>query len=283
MNGKKLIFLGYPFGISEIKSAVERAALGLAEVQVAADRLESIHLLDKIERMMAESHLCLFDATTHNVNVAIEYGIARGRRLNHRLLYCTDVAYVPKNHAPDVFTDLKGIDSIRYSAFNELDPMLRAHLPKLLANAIPQLDEGRPGPRLQLRLQTNAITDRASLEGDLVNTSASAANRVRLWVSGVGDASHALGVIRCGTLTLSDKPFHVSVPYENQPLRTNRPQFPIIGAEFVDDAGRRFIQRGDLDSHGPDASGRFTYSLDGLGAPQSVEHFIAKYSPLEDP
>jgi len=129
------IFLGYPFALDHVRPAVERAAQGLARVVVASDILRGMPLLEKIEQMMSEANLCLFDLTTHNPNVAAEFGIARGRRYAWAILYCTDETLNPKpGRESSVFSDVKGWDSILYGNENELETELRRLLPEYLAN-----------------------------------------------------------------------------------------------------------------------------------------------------
>lgn len=137
-NGPKLpiIFLGYPFALNDLLVAVKRASKGLARVVVASDKLRGKPLLEKIEEMMSEADLCLFDLTTHNPNVAVEFGIARGVGYDVALLYCTDEKLNPKpEQESSVFSDLKGWDSILYRDKAELRTNLRRVLPDLLEKA----------------------------------------------------------------------------------------------------------------------------------------------------
>jgi hypothetical protein len=75
-----VVFLGYAFKWPQIRDAVTAAANGIATVICADDTLTSMHRLEKIQEMMLQADLCLFDLTGQNVNVATEYGIARGLR-----------------------------------------------------------------------------------------------------------------------------------------------------------------------------------------------------------
>ncbi len=82
-----VVFLGYAFKWPVIRDAVTAAADGIATVTCADDTLTGMHLLEKIQEMMLQADLCLFDLTSHNVNVATEYGIARGLLLDPLILY----------------------------------------------------------------------------------------------------------------------------------------------------------------------------------------------------
>ncbi|MHB1797917.1 MAG: hypothetical protein ACYCUI_06355 [Vulcanimicrobiaceae bacterium] len=136
-NDRRLptIFLGYPFELDYIRATVERASADLAQVVIASDILRGMSLLAKIEQMMAEADLCIFDLTMHNPNVAVEFGIARGRDYAWAILYCTDEALNPRpERESSVFSDVKGSDSILYSDETNLELQLRRLLPEYLEN-----------------------------------------------------------------------------------------------------------------------------------------------------
>src|SRR2546423_10612518 len=130
-----IVFLGYPFQFGHIREAVEKAAHGIAQVQVASDSLRGQILLHKIEGLMAEANLCIFDLTTHNPNVAAEFGIAHGRGYPWVLLYCTDESLNPRPERENsVFSDVKGWDSLLYRDAAHLEAELRSKLPELLSH-----------------------------------------------------------------------------------------------------------------------------------------------------
>jgi hypothetical protein len=130
----KTIFLGYPFAIPEIREAVEAGCEGVAQVLVASDRLRGKHLLVKIDEMIAEADLSLFDLTLHNPNVAVEFGLAYVRDAKWAILYSTDPQYkVAKSSESRIFSDLEGMDSIRYPDFETLTTELRRLLPEYLS------------------------------------------------------------------------------------------------------------------------------------------------------
>jgi len=130
----KTIFLGYPFAIPGIRLAVEAGCEGIARVLVAADRLRGKHLLVKIDEMIAEADLSLFDLTLHNPNVAVEFGLAYVRDAKWAILYSTDAKYkVAESSESRIFSDLEGMDSIRYPDFGTLTSELRRLLPEYLS------------------------------------------------------------------------------------------------------------------------------------------------------
>jgi hypothetical protein len=129
----KTIFLGYPFAIPEIRPAVEAGCKGIANVLVASDRLRGKHLLAKIDEMIREADLSLFDLTLHNPNVAVEFGVAYTLGVKWALLYSTNPAHgaAPGNESR-IFSDLQGMDSIPYPDFGTLTNELRRLLPEYL-------------------------------------------------------------------------------------------------------------------------------------------------------
>jgi len=93
--------------LPELFASVEHAAHGLADVRIATSEWEAVHLLDKIDVQMREANLVLFDVSTWNINVAVEYGIARKASYNHRLLFCTDARYEAfRRGKTSVFSDI---------------------------------------------------------------------------------------------------------------------------------------------------------------------------------
>jgi hypothetical protein len=279
----KRVFLGYPFGVRQIRQAVEAAIADKAALECADDKLTDLHLLEKISQQMEVADLCLFDLTTHNVNVATEYGLARGMGLSPRILYCEDETYRVDVKLPDVFSDLRGMDSLRYKTFAELEQSLRAYLPSLLANPRKRLSAA--APRLQMRLRREALNnDTVWMTGDVFNAGGSAANRVKAVFAGCIVPLNARGPapLRIGTLVPGEPYRKVSFRYDNQsPLRSPNGMEHIL-VEYCDEAGQRCEQRGKLLAYEM-ANGLYTYTFDGLGAPKKIERFTLPLQGLEDP
>jgi hypothetical protein len=300
-----VIFLGYPFALGYVRGAVERAADGLAHVAVASDILRGMPLLEKIERMMAEATLCIFDLTTHNPNVAAEFGIARGRGYSWAILYCTNETLNPKpGRDSSVFSDVKGWDSVLYDDEAGLERELRRLLPEYLAHVAqrrggnvgaatyhpasitPDRAARRDAPRLYLNVKTNSPgfvgvlapgsrkpvqkLGSYSLALELQNKGRGAANKVRAVMTG------ALHVERLGTLTPGEKPVKFTWSLEDQPAYRTAPQFPAVRVEYIDDEGRAYEQVGPLQVRQL-SDGTYTYSGGNLEAPRAIEACTIPY------
>jgi hypothetical protein len=118
----------------EVELAVKRAAVGFADVVVAQDEILGAHILDKILGQMTSATMCLFDLTGHNINVALELGLAMGAGVPYRLLYNPNAAS-NASFGGDFFADLKGWDHLPYASAPELEDKLIAALPKMLQHA----------------------------------------------------------------------------------------------------------------------------------------------------
>jgi hypothetical protein len=97
--------------------------------EFAEDRLTTEQLLVKIEVVMTGADFCVFDFTGFNPNVALEYGMARGLRLE------AYVAFSSKEGERDVPSDVRGIDSLRYETLDQLQAQLDTFLAQALAPA----------------------------------------------------------------------------------------------------------------------------------------------------
>lgn len=95
--------------------------------EFAEDRLTTEQLMTKIENMMTRADFCIFDFTGFNPNVALEYGMARGLRLE------AYVAFNPGDGERDVPSDVRGIDTLRYETLEQLNARLDTFLAQALA------------------------------------------------------------------------------------------------------------------------------------------------------
>jgi len=128
---KSTVFVGYPWSPYDrddykrrYRSVEQKHGV---QFVFAEDRLTSDHLIAKIEAMMITADFCIFDLTGLNPNVALEYGLARGLRLE-----CY-IAFNARVGERDVPSDLKGLDSLRYESLEELENRLDAFLSQAMA------------------------------------------------------------------------------------------------------------------------------------------------------
>jgi hypothetical protein len=282
------IFLGFPFTLEYVRPAVEAAAEGVARVVVASDVLRGKPLLHKIQDLMREADLCLFDLTLHNPNVAAEFGIAHGTNYKYAILYCTDERLNPKpGKESSVFSDVKGWDSVQYADAANLMSQLKRYLPELLRAPRPlepaplrvrQAPEGDSGirPRLNAKVSTvfpaafavgsgpviKAGTDMLAFEID--NSGRGVANKVRIAVTGM-DPIERFEALPTGTK--NGVKFRWNL--EAQPAYKSAPQFPALVVEYEDDEGTKYEQRGALNAR--QSGDGFTYEGQGLGAPRVIE------------
>ena len=272
----KKIFLGYPFALDYVRGCVERAAKGLARVSVASDLLRGQPLLHKIEAMMSEADLCLFDLTLHNPNVAAEFGIAHGRGYKYAILYCADEVLNPTpGRESSLFTDVKGWDSLLYTEPSELEAKLRHYLPELLLAPVP----APPGP-LQV-LQTNeerewrerafavqpimhinigsgeAGPDGSFINGVIRNVGRGIALKPQLLLPGFGD-------IPLDHLIKPGEENKIRLRYDQAPCYTNRLTDRVVVVEFEDELANRYEQRGVVMQSVNDNSDVYSYAIRGL-------------------
>ena len=297
-----IIFLGYPFALDYVRAAVERACEGLAQIVVASDILRGMPLLEKIEQMMSEADLCVFDLTTHNPNVAAEFGIARGRSYAWAIIYCIDESLNPKpGRESSVFSDVKGWDSVLYNNETDLETTLRRLLPEYLADVAARRTRGNVGsiarhaapaptprqarrdaPRLYLKVTTNTPRFAAfgsgpvtklgtySLKLEIQNKGRGAANKVRAVMTG---ANH---LERLGTLTPGDKPVIFTWSLEDQDAYRMALQFPMVRIEYIDDDGTVYEQIGALQAK-QHSDGTYTYQGGNLEAPRVIKSSTISY------
>ncbi len=282
MSSKK-VFLGYAFQIDQVRQSVEAACEGLADLACADNELTDLHLLDKIQRMMEQSDVCLFDLTSHNVNVAVEYGLARGLALRPIILYNESPDYRPKEAHPDVFSDLRGMDSIRYRSFDELRSVLRSNLPHLLNTHTRKLANERPQPRLNMRLEGRKLpNDTCFFTGTVANIGTAVANRVSCALVGYTSTTPVRQPLRIGTLAPGEPPREVSFRYDDLSMLRQTNGMEHVLVEFVDDHGRRYEQRGRLIPH-RDVNGLYSYNFDGLLGTKQIERLSLPVAGFEEP
>lgn len=267
----KTVFIGYPFALDHVHRAAASAFEGVADVVTARDRITSQHILDKIELLMAESTLCLFDLTLHNVNVALEFGLARGKGFPYRLLYDETNAGNPKE---DVFSDARGWDSLRYTS----EDHLRAELIRAIVPIVQELPERHIAeaalpdarilsvrPHMHLRIGGGISGSGGSyLVGTLKNVGRGVARNPRLTLPGLGNVELDALVKPGETLELQ------RIRYDDKPVYTERLTDPTFTVEFEDESGIRYKQVGEVEQKMTPGGVVLTYTVTGLGPIREV-------------
>jgi hypothetical protein len=247
--------------------------------------LRGKHLLVKVDELIQEADLSLFDLTRHNPNVAVEFGLAYARGVKWALLYSTSTKFrVRTINKSRVFSDLQGMDSIPYSDYVVLEHELRRLLPEYLAaryraprtggvngsshdSAIrPRLDAS-VRPVYGRSVTTLGSGHRVVKMGDdtlnvtLSNDGSGAANAVVITITGFDFIDHIESITR-------SHPVSRKWPLEGQPAYQNAPPEPAITVRYGDDNGDKYEQVGRLKAlpSGP----RFYYSGTGLGPPRPL-------------
>lgn len=116
------IFIAYPYKLTgyreDLASALPEPEY---ELMYADEHLHSDHVLRKIERMLEECDLALFDVTGGNPNVTLELGIAIAAQHPY-------VVVIQKDAVKELNADIHGWDQLRYESVAELSETLKAYI-----------------------------------------------------------------------------------------------------------------------------------------------------------
>ena len=112
------IFVAHQYNneMHDFRHALEevKKLFSAVEFQYADVEITSLHILQKIEKMIEGADFSLFDITGWNPNVTLELGIAIGRKLPFVILF------KETNSGNDVPSDIKGLDRIQYNSLTVL-------------------------------------------------------------------------------------------------------------------------------------------------------------------
>ena len=112
------IFVAYPYSLAGYKEALASSLPPPQyELEYADEHLASDHVLRKIERMLAECDLALFDVTGANPNVTLELGIAIATLHPY-------VVVIQRESVGTLNADIHGWDQLRYDTVEELSAVL---------------------------------------------------------------------------------------------------------------------------------------------------------------
>lgn len=115
------------------------------------------------------------------------------------------------------------------------------------------------------------------LAGSVHNGGRSVASAIRGVITGVDET------LKIGTLTPRDAPAQLSVRIDNSQLRLQGQmvQFPALILQFQGENGTIYEQKGPMERFGPDASGRYTYTLKGMRLPEEIPAFTYRLDATE--
>ena len=133
-------------------------------------------------------------------------------------------------------------------------------------------------PFLNAKLEMNTPGNGAEwLVGPVHNGGRSVAIAIRGVITGVDET------LTIGTLTPNDAATQLNVRIDNSQLRLQGQmiQFPALILQFQTENGKIYEQRGPLERFGPDASGRYSYALNGMRLPQEIPAFTYRMDATE--
>src|SRR6267378_641397 len=117
---ERTIFVAYAYGVfpkDDYRGAFASVQKAFDVKFVFADeRIENVHILQKIGNMIRRARFSIFDITGWNPNVALELGMAYG--WNERFYIAFNPVWEGDERVP---SDIAGIDRIEYKSFGELE------------------------------------------------------------------------------------------------------------------------------------------------------------------
>lgn len=260
----KTVFVAYPYNVEGYRDAIADAGKGLVTLVYADEVLSNQHILEKITGLMKSADLCLFDLTGGKANVALELGVAIGNGFNYRILL--DV-----KAEPDVFSDMRGWDQLRYLDLAELadklDALFRSPETFHHRDAIRLTDqefEAQPNMHIDLH-QDISGPDGSFLSGTVRNVGNGVAHQPMLRLPGFED-------IRLGGIMKRDEPVPLQrMRYDNKDFYTKKLEDSTASVEFGDMLGNLYRQEGQVTQSLTPGGVIFTYSINSFGLPRKVK------------
>jgi len=114
------IFIAYPWNLYKDRDAYKSKYTDLeralnVKFLFAEERVSTGHILDKIVEMIDQTVFGIYDVSSWNANVTLEYGIGRGSGSK------AFIAFNPKRtDLGDVPSDVRGYDRLQYRTLDEL-------------------------------------------------------------------------------------------------------------------------------------------------------------------
>lgn len=264
----KRVFAAFPFSeeYSYIEASIKRGCEGVATVECAKDLLTNKHILDKILNQMRSADLCLFDLSGHNVNVALELGVAIGADLNWRIMY--NPSKSPSGR--DIFSDMSGRDSMRYGTADELSERVRKIVMderNYLVRPSATIRNAADMPFLEATLRTEQIPGQSlTIVFEVRNVAArTVATDVRIYVGGVGSLLGIAALPEGNERVARRARLDDKIAYTEY-IKIGRH----VIVEFADVSGAYYKQVGELKQEAF-PNGTYSISMTGLGRPEQIE------------
>lgn len=140
MTTSRRVFVAYPWNLYEERDTYKSAFTQLEKALdvkfvFAEERVSTGHVLEKIIDMINDAAFGIYDVSSWNANVTLEYGVARG--LNAKAY----IAFNPtKTDVGDVPSDVAGYDRLQYSSLAELSTQVSDLVAQVLGTSKAQDD-----------------------------------------------------------------------------------------------------------------------------------------------
>ena len=134
------IFVAYPWHLYSSRAAYKRAYTKWessfdVKFVFAEERISSGHVLSKIIEMIDETAFGIYDVSSWNPNVTLEYGVARGSGAVAFIAFNPD-----KTDLHDVPTDVRGYDRMQYTDLDQLSDLVAGLITQELGKAPRSVD-----------------------------------------------------------------------------------------------------------------------------------------------
>jgi len=131
----RTIFVAYPWDLYSSRAAYKKAFTKLESPLLikflfAEERITSGHVLEKILEMIEETAFGIYDVSSWNPNVTLEYGLARGAGAVAYIAFNPD-----KTKLSDVPADVRGYDRLQYTDLEELSDVVATLVTQQLGKA----------------------------------------------------------------------------------------------------------------------------------------------------
>jgi len=133
----------------------------------------------------------------------------------------------------------------------------------------------RPNLQADLTTEFNQQNQTVWLSGKIRNVGKGVASEVRLFLAGIEGRKTYPAIVT------GDPAKSFDFQLDTQQAFMHPPQFAALVVQYLDDDGIKYEQKGTIDFSGPDASGRYRYTLSGLGRPVQIQKFTMRFHPLE--